>query len=155
MVDALAILAIALVWSLFFGQLTLFNLSIGALLGVFLLSIVQRGDETSFLRRVLAVVHFLYHFVVELFVAGISVAALALVPRPAFHPHIVAVPLRVTSDGAITLLSATITLLPGTVAMGVSEDKSVLYAHAIGEKDIDKARASIVRIEDLILGFMR
>ena len=151
----LAILAFALLWSLFWGQLTIFNLAMGALLGVFLLSIVQRGDETSFLRRVLAVIRFAYHFVLELVVAGIAIAKLALIPNPSFYPHVVAVPLRITSDGAIALLSATITLLPGTVAMGVSEDKSVLYAHAIGEENIDKARSSIVRIEDLILGFMR
>jgi len=155
MVDSLAILAIALLWSLFNGELSLFNLSMGALLGIFLLSIVQRDKKTSFLGRLFAVIWFICLFLVELFSAGIGVAKLALIPSPAFHPHIVAVPLRIRSDGAITLLSATITLLPGTVAMGVSEGKSVLYAHAIGERDIEKSRDSILRIEDLILGFMR
>ena len=154
-VEILTIVLIALVWALFFGELSLFNLVVGALLGLFLLSVVQRRQERSFPKRLGAVLRFVYRFFVELFVASIVVARLALVPRPTFHPHIIAVPLRVSSDGAIALLSATITLLPGTVAMGVSADRSVLYAHAIGEADVNKARDSVVRIETLILGFMR
>ncbi len=65
-----------------------------------------------------------------------------------------AVPLRVRSDAAISLLSATITLLPGTVALGLSEDRRILYAHAIGEADPQRSRDSVTRIESLILGFM-
>ena len=38
--------------------------------------------------------------------------------------------------------------------MGVSEDRTLLYAHAIGEADVAKSRDSVTRIERLILGFM-
>lgn len=155
MLDALAVLALALVWALFSGELSLFNLSVGALLGVFLLSIVRREEGTSIGRRLLGALRFVFRFFVELFIASIGVAKLALLPKPNFYPHVVAVPLHLRSDGAITLLSATITLLPGTVAMGVSEDKSTLYAHAIGVRDIKDVHASITRIEQLILGFTR
>lgn len=155
MVDILAILGFALVWSLFFGELSLYNLVVGALLGLFLLSIVQRDRERSFPKRLGALLFFGYRFLVELVLASVAIAKLALLPRPRFYPHVLAVPLRLQSDGAISLLAATITLLPGTVAMGVSADKAVLYAHAIGEADVAKARASITRIETLILGFMR
>lgn len=101
---------------------------------------------------------FLYYltlFAKELVVANILIAMLALKPSPRFYPHIIAVPLRVRSDAAIALLSGTITLLPGTVAMGVSDDKRTLYAHALGSADIEDARDSVTRMEDAILGFMR
>ena len=155
MVDIFAILGFSLVWSLFFGELSGYNLVVGALLGLFLLSIVQRDRERSFPKRLGALVFFVYRFLVELVVASFVIVKLTLLPRPAFHPHVLAVPLRLQSDGAISLLAATITLLPGTVAMGVSADKSVLYAHAIGEAELSKAHANITRIETLILGFMR
>ena len=155
MVDILAILGFALVWSLFFGELSIYNLVVGALLGLFLLSVVQRDRERSFPKRLGALAFFVYRFFVELVQASVAIARLALTRRPRFYPHVLAVPLRLQSDGAISLLAATITLLPGTVAMGVSADKSILYAHAIGEAEVAKARASITRIETLILGFMK
>ena len=62
-------------------------------------------------------------------------------------------PIRVESDAAIALLSATITLLPGTVAMGISEDRKELYAHAMGAS-LDEAKESVTRMETLIMGFM-
>lgn len=155
MLDILAILGFALVWSLFFGQLSVYNLVVGALLGLFLLSIVQRDLERSFPKRLGAVVFFGYRFLIELIVASVVIARLALARRPTFHPHVIAVPLRLQSDAAIALLAATITLLPGTVAMGVSPDKSILYAHALGEAELSKARDGVTRIETLILGFMR
>ena len=52
-------------------------------------------------------------------------------------------------------MSATITLLPGTVAMGVSSDRKLLYAHAINTLTLEQARASITGMETHILRFMR
>ena len=155
MPELLIIILMAMLWSIFLGELTLFNLTMGGLIALVLLGVIQRGQANNFVRRVLAVGRFIYRFFVELIIANIIIARLAFVPRPRFNPHVIAVPLKLESDAAIALLSATITLLPGTVAMGVSEDKNVLYAHAMGEEDIEKAKESVTRIEALILGFMR
>ena len=154
MLELLIIISIALLWALFLGGLTPFALTAGALIAIVLLSVIQRGQEDSFGSRFVAVIRFIYRFFVELFMANFAIASLAFKPKPKFDPHVIAVPLKLKTDPAIALLSATITLLPGTVAMGVSEDKNTLYAHAIGEADIDKAKDSVTRIEDLILGFM-
>jgi multicomponent Na+:H+ antiporter subunit E len=154
MTEALTVIGIALLWSFLLGSMSAFNLFIGTLLGILLLSIVQRDKGDGFPQRFLAFVRFTFRFLVEVVIANIVIARLAILPRPDFHPHIIAVPLRVKSDAAISLLAATITLLPGTVAMGVSEDKQVLFAHAIGEADIEKSRDSVIRIETLILAFM-
>lgn len=154
MSEILTIIAIALLWSFLLGAMSPFNLLIGALLGILLLSIVRRDQGEGFPKRFLGFVRFALRFLVEVVIANIAIARLAIARRPNFYPHIIAVPLRLKSDAAISLLAATITLLPGTVAMGVSEDKRVLYAHAIGEADIAKARDSVTRIETLILNFM-
>ena len=154
MLELLTVLSVALLWAFLSADLTLFNLVVGGLLGLLFLSVVRREGERSFGARLVGFVRFLLRFLYELVVSNIAVALLALKPRPRLHPHIIAVPLNVTSDAAIALLSAAITLLPGTVAMGVSEDRTLLYAHAIGEADVAKSHDSVTRIERLILGFM-
>jgi len=150
----LAVLGMALLWSFLMGRLTPVNLIVGALLGILLLSVVEREQERSFARRLAALVRFTLRFSWELVTANVMVALLAVRPRPRYHPHFIAVPLRVESDAAIALLSAAITLLPGTVAMGVSDDRRLLYAHAILQADPARSRADVQRIEALILGFM-
>ncbi len=154
MAETLAVFGIALMWSFLSGRLTVGSLVSGALLGLLLLLVVERARERSFPRRLFAFVRFVLRFLGELVVANVVVALLAVRPRPRFHPHIIAVPLRLQSDAAISLLSAAITLLPGTVAMGVSDDRALLYAHAIGEADPQRSRDSVTRIETLILRFM-
>ena len=144
----------ALLWPILVGELTAFNLLVGGALAVLLLSVLRGGGE-SFARRLGAFVNYLGAFLWELLLANVLIALLALRRRPRFYPNLIAVPLRLRSDGAISLLSATITLLPGTVAMGVSADRKLLYAHAINIKNIDEARASVTRMETRILGFMR
>jgi multicomponent Na+:H+ antiporter subunit E len=153
-VDVLAVLLSGFLWSFLIGELSFVNLFIGSILGMGLLALIRRQRASSFPRRVFAVINFFMQFMWELFLANIIIAMLALRARPRFYPHIIAVPLTVTSDPAIALLSAAITLLPGTVALGISEDKCQLYAHAIGADDIADARDSVLRIEKLILRFM-
>ena len=132
MIASLTILALAVIWSVLSGQLSLFNLLVGALLGVVLLSVVLRSKERPVAARIVGIVYFIIRFVVALVRGGLTVAGLAIQFSPSFHPHVVAVPLRVRSDAAISLLSAAITLLPGTVAMGTSADSRILYAHLGG-----------------------
>jgi multicomponent Na+:H+ antiporter subunit E len=116
--------------------------------------VLQRDEENNFTSKVVAVFKFILVFFKELFVANLILARLAFQGQPRLQPHVLAVPLQLKTDIAISLLSATITLLPGTIAMGVSEDRSELYAHAMGA-ELEAAKDSIVRIETLILGFMR
>jgi multicomponent Na+:H+ antiporter subunit E len=70
-------------------------------------------------------------FVRELVLGAINVAWLALQPRLALRPGIIAYPLTVTSDIQITLLANLITLTPGTLSIDVSDDRRWLYIHAI------------------------
>jgi multicomponent Na+:H+ antiporter subunit E len=155
MAEILVVAAVALLWAFLYGEPSAFNLLVGASLGMLLLVAVRREHTSSLPAKLWRVIRFVFAFLFELLVAGVVIARLAVSRKPRFHPHVIAVPLRVQSDAAITLLSAAITLLPGTVAMGTSADRRTLYAHAMGAADPDRARDSVVRIETLILGFMR
>jgi multicomponent Na+:H+ antiporter subunit E len=72
-------------------------------------------------------------FFYELILSAWRVAV--LVASPNMHsklkPAIFAYPLTVTTDQQITLLANLITLTPGTLSVDVSEDRSVLFVHAL------------------------
>jgi multicomponent Na+:H+ antiporter subunit E len=95
-------------------------------------------------------------FVKELILSAMRVAWLAVQPRIAIRPAIVAYPLTVTTDAQITLLANMITLTPGTLSIDVSDDRKWLYVHAI---DIDSKEALVGSIaagfETRILQVMR
>src|SRR5690606_38861513 len=88
-------------------------------------------------------------FVYELFLSAVRVGVLVARPNLRAHlkPAIIAFPLTVTSDREITLLANLITLTPGTLSIDVSEDRKVLYVHAISVED----REALIR--DIASGF--
>jgi multicomponent Na+:H+ antiporter subunit E len=153
--ELIAILAVTLLWGFLNGGMSLVNTIVGALLGMLLLSVVRRGKGDGFPRRLWGVIRFVLVFFLEVIKAGILVSRLAISPRPRFHPHVIAVPLRVESDAAISLLSLATALIPGTLPMGISADHAFMYAHTINERDPELHREGIIRIESLILEFMK
>lgn len=70
-------------------------------------------------------------FVKELILSALRVAWLAVQPKLALRPAIIAHPLTVTTDAQITLLANLITLTPGTLSVDVSADRRTLFIHAI------------------------
>ncbi len=143
---------LALVWTLFVGEFSLRELAAGFLLGFLILSVFPLSLGTGgYVRRTLAAVHFAGFFARELTVANVQVALFALRRHPPLHPMIVAYPLRLRGDSAQTLLAATITLMPGSVAMGFNPERTVLYAHTIGLNSARAARASVRKVEDALL----
>lgn len=82
----------------------------------------------SWVTRLVALVAL---FMWELVLANLRVAFDVLTPRARMHPGITAVPLAAKSDWEITLFANLITLTPGTLSLDVSDDRRVLYVHAI------------------------
>lgn len=145
-------LLLAVVWMLLAGEVSTRELVIGFLLGFGILALFPRAlSSGGYVRRTLAALGFLGFFLRELTLANVQVALFALQRRPRLNPLIVAVPLRVQGDTAQTLLAASITLMPGTVALGFSADRRVMYAHAIGTASAQAARDSILKVEDRLL----
>ena len=143
---------LAIVWTLFGGEFSLRELALGMLLGFGILSLfpLSLGTE-SYVQRVLAFVRFVLFFVREVVTANIQVALFALRAHPPLHPMIIAYPMRLRGDTAQTLLAATLGLMPGSVAMGFNPERTVLYAHVIGAQSPRAARASLKKVEDVLL----
>ena len=59
------------------------------------------------------------------------------------EPAVVAIPLDVTSDGEILLLSMLINITPGSVTIDLSEDRRTLYVHVMHMRSADETRREI------------
>lgn len=137
-------LLLAVFWALASGRLTFGTLVVGFIAGFATLFVTRRatGAEAYTTKARGAVVLALV-FVRELVEANLRLAYDVVTPTHYMRPAIVAVPLDARSDFEITLLANLITLTPGTLALHVSEDRSVLYIHSVYTPDADRLRRSI------------
>jgi len=83
------------------------------------------------------------YFIIELVLSSLKVAWDVITPRHRARPGILAVPLDVRSDAAVTVLANLVSLTPGSVSLDVSEDRSTLFVHAMFIDDVEAARAEI------------
>lgn len=93
--------------------------------------------------NILAWIWLLVLFLRELALSAWAVIRATLSPRLAMRPGVVAVPLRLRSAAGVTLLADMVTLTPGTTSLHVSEDRSILYVHAMDVESAEAVRASI------------
>ena len=82
-------------------------------------------------------------FAWELVLANVRVAADVLRPRTAIRPAVVAIPLDVTTDGEILLLSMLINITPGSVTIDLSDDRRTLYVHVMHMTSAETSRREI------------
>ncbi|MEQ9411764.1 MAG: Na+/H+ antiporter subunit E [Fuerstiella sp.] len=135
---------LALVWAMAGGRISLLNLVIGFVLGYGVLWVASPVMRPSrYFQRVPIAVRFAGFFLWQLVLSNLRVAYDVITPRLYMRPGIVAVPLEAKTDQEITLLASLITLTPGTLSLDVSEDRKVLYVHAMFVHDADSVRDSI------------
>ena len=63
--------------------------------------------------------------------------------RLRIEPAVVAIPLDVTSDGEILLLSMLINITPGSVTIDLSDDRRTLYVHVMHMTTAEQTRREI------------
>ncbi|WP_299822153.1 Na+/H+ antiporter subunit E [uncultured Pontibacter sp.] len=90
-----------------------------------------------YFRKMPKVIAFGAFFIKELIVANLKIAFDIVTPHFYMRPTVIAFPLAAKTDLEITLLSCIISLTPGTLSIDVSEDKEVLYIHALYVKGND------------------
>lgn len=93
--------------------------------------------------RVAQAVRLAGFFAWALIVANIRVALDVLRPQTTIRPAVVAIPLEVTSDAEILLLSMLINITPGSVTIDLSDDRRTLYVHVMHMTTADEARHEI------------
>lgn len=133
------------IWVALTGQVIVINFIIGFVISFHMLWFIRdrniRNDQ--YFYKLPQLIVFILYFIKELVKANFEVAVMVVKPKFTFKPGIVAVPLSAKSDMEITLLANLITLTPGTLSLDVSDDKKVLYVHAMNIDDKEEFKASI------------
>lgn len=144
MIALLFNLLLAIAWAAVSGSASVHNLLLGFVLGAVALVIVREPlGGTRHLRRLRLILSLALLFLKELARSAWAVAITVLRPKIDIRPGIFAFPLTVERDFEITLLANLITLTPGTLSVDVSEDRKVLYVHALDCSDPQAARRAI------------
>lgn len=93
--------------------------------------------------RIVHAVSLAAFFAWALIVANIRVAMDVLRPHTSIRPAVVAIPLDVTSDAEILLLSMLINITPGSVTIDLARDRRTLYVHVMHMVSAETSRKEI------------
>ena len=136
---------LALAWAALQGEITLVNLVVGYGLGYIIIALLAKGGvmPSTLASRTAHAIELMGFFVWELVLANVRVAADVLRPRTGIRPAVVAIPLDVTTDGEILLLSMLINITPGSVTIDLSDDRRTLYVHVMHMSSPEASRREI------------
>ncbi|MDE4084006.1 Na+/H+ antiporter subunit E [Planococcus maritimus] len=135
---------LALVWMFMTVSFTPSGFVIGFLIGLGIIILMRRFfSKRLYILRVWALISLFLLFLRELFMSSIQVLSIVIRPNMNIKPAIFEMETELSIDWQVTLLSALITLTPGTLVIGISEDQKRLYIHALDFEDIDSAVSSI------------
>lgn len=133
-----------LAWGALTGQFTAISLLGGFALGWIILWFIQPlYGQSGYFRKPLLLIFLVLGFLYRLVVSSLRVAWEILTITNFSRPGIVAVPLDVTTDMQILLLSNYISLTPGSLLLDVSEDRKTLYVHDMFIDNPDAVRRAI------------
>ncbi|HTN85285.1 MAG TPA: Na+/H+ antiporter subunit E [Sorangium sp.] len=137
-------LFLAIVWVSLTGRVTAGGLVFGFLLGyLLLLGLRDLIGPTTYFEKLPGVLSFMLFYMKEMVRANLRVARDVMSIRRKSRPGIVAVPLDLTTDLEITVLTFLLALTPGTFGLDVSSDRTVLFVHAMFVVSADALRATI------------
>jgi len=137
-------LLFALAWAAISGSFSVPNLLLGLVLGAGALWLIrEQVGALGYFNRTRLVAALALLFIRELILSAWRVLVIVLRPRLDLKPGIFAYELTVERDFEIALLANLITLTPGTLSVDVSDDRKVLYVHALDCSDVEAARRDI------------
>lgn len=144
---------LALVWMILLGSFTPGSLVAGFVFGYLVLALIaaSRGQQLGYVRKVPQILGFTGYYIGELIKSNVRVAIDVLSPRQSMKPGIIALPLDARSDAAITLFANLVTFTPGTLSLDVSDDRRVLYIHAMYLDDGDSLFAELKDMERRVI----
>ncbi len=157
MTGAIWNLLLGLAWVLLSGDFTGLNLLVGMVFGYIALVLIE--PQVSALKgypaRIPRIIRFLGFFLKELVQANLRVAFDIVTPPWHMQPGVIAMPLSVRTEMEITMVANLISLTPGTLSLDVSDDRKVLYIHAMFLDDEEELRRNLKEMEHRALELFR
>lgn len=150
-----AIIAVAVVWNLLWGDLSWANTINGLVIGFVVVTVFPLPSIPFFgTLRPWPFIKLLGYFLADLVQSSFVVVLSALRPRLDSTGAIIEVPMHFHSDLYLTLTAALVTLVPGSVVLEARRSASVLYIHVLGARsdaDIARVRGSVLTVERRVL----
>ena len=139
-------------WFLAWGEFSVANLATGvAAAAVLLLVFPPRRASTHGVKLHLGGAMRLALYVLrQLVPSNVLVARLVVGRRSGVQSGVIAYPLQEPSDEALNLMAHVIALTPGTMTVDAERAAGTLHVHFLQLADLDAARASLRRIDDLV-----
>jgi multicomponent Na+:H+ antiporter subunit E len=138
-------IALAVAWAALQGEFSLAQLVMGYVFGYAILAVLARGGvlSSAYRYKVRAALFLLGFLARQFVVANIRMAIDVIGPKARIQPAIIRVPLDVTEDHELLLLSTLINLTPGSIVLDVANDRSALYVHVMHLTTPEAIRAEI------------
>ncbi|MGC9423147.1 Na+/H+ antiporter subunit E [Vibrio sp.] len=147
---------LALVWLVLSGNYTISNLFAGMIMSYVILAYLLRDSPTfeAYFKKLPKVISFGLFFIWDLIKANGRVAYDVLTPTHLMKPAVIAIPLELRDEGAITMFATLITVTPGSLALDVATDKSVLYVHLMYFEDEARQIEEFKRLEARVIDLL-
>lgn len=150
-------LLLALAWVVLTGDFGGLNLLAGLIFGYLVLALIQPQVPMlkGYAQRVPHLLQFVGFFLKELLKSNLRVAFDIVTPPWHMRPGVIAMTLEARTDIEIAFVANLFTLTPGTLSLDVSDDKRVLYIHAMFLDDEDSLRKDLREMERRALKVLR
>ena len=138
-------LLLALLWASL-QQFRPVDLLSGFILGFIILALGRNwfGEgATPYIRRMPVFLGFVVFYIGELVTSTLEVVRALFRDQTKLRPGIIAFRLEARTDLEIVLLNNLLSLTPGTLGVGLSADRMLLYVHIIDVPDPEAARERI------------
>ncbi|MCC5883349.1 MAG: Na+/H+ antiporter subunit E [Halomonas sp.] len=157
MTGAIWNLLLALAWVILSGDFSGLNLVVGLVFGYITLVLIEPQVDAlkGYPVRVPRILKFLGFFIKELVQANLRVGFDILTPPWHMKPGVIAMPLEARTELEITMVANLISLTPGTLSLDVSDDRKVLYIHAMFLDDEEELRRNLKEMESRALELFR
>ncbi|MCD6205487.1 MAG: Na+/H+ antiporter subunit E [Candidatus Marinimicrobia bacterium] len=99
--------------------------------------LITSEKSEHIVKRFLSAIKYLFKFLWEMAKANLHVAYIVIHPNLPIKPGIVKIKTKLTKDSAITVLTNSITLTPGTLTIDVNPETRELYIHWIDVESTD------------------
>ena len=139
-------LLLLMVWLLLQNSISPGNILMGIILGIALPKLTASfWDPQPDVKRPFLLVKYILRLLLDIIIANYEVSRLVLSFRHRPRPAFVVYPLSITDNFAITVLTSTISLTPGTISAHLRPREGTVLIHAL---DVDDTEALITEIHE-------
>lgn len=149
MIGAAWNLMLGVAWVVLTGDFRGGSLFAGLVFGYLVLALIQPQVPAlaGYAQRLPRLIRFVGFFLKELVVSNLRVSYDIVTPPWYMKPGVIAMPLKARTEFEIAFVANLISLTPGTLSLDVSDDRRVLYIHAMFLDDEPALTRSLAELE--------